>query len=399
MYPKVRSQPKNANETKLTLQLNLPEMNPAKSTLIPFLTYLLFFIRIKYFQVKMFIKLYTIPIENQFFLLFQIIFIEQNLECIQQFLIRFHNFLFKLNNSINQFKQSLAINVFKNLPLQLEKYFQYMYVQNSKDQLQILIFWYKLQNLLIIHQFNLLNNMGNFCQGDKQYDSNCQDNTHVYEATINSSTITIIHGNILQNNLRGILNAQLDPNSFTLMQLPEMQREFLKQKIPIIQRLPPGACQSEFIINLKINYQDTRKEIIEAYEQGFELMFQHELENVGYREGKDKFKDKSEQFHNSECLLEAIFNRIKQNKMIKTFQIFSVDMSICQQYKNELKKQQHKYLSKKNFERCSTQEQLNESYTERFLTANSCDQADFVNKQYIKQQLKRSFPNTQQKDQ
>ncbi|CAD8112965.1 unnamed protein product [Paramecium primaurelia] len=241
--------------------------------------------------------------------------------------------------------------------------------------------------------------MGNFCQGDKQYDSNCQDNTHVYEATINSSTITIIHGNILQNNLRGILNAQLDPNSFTLMQLPEMQREFLKQKIPIIQRLPPGACQSEFIINLKINYQDTRKEIIEAYEQGFELMFQHELENVGYREGKDKFKDKSEQFHNSECLLEAIFNRIKQNKMIKTFQIFSVDMQICQQYKNELKKQQHKYLSKKNFERCSTQEQLNESYTERFLTANSCDQADFVNKQYIKQQLKRSFPNTQQKDQ
>ncbi|CAD8121224.1 unnamed protein product [Paramecium sonneborni] len=240
--------------------------------------------------------------------------------------------------------------------------------------------------------------MGNFCQGDKQYDQYCQDNTHVYEATINQSSITIIHGNILQNNLRGILNAQIDPNSFTLMQLPEMQREFIKPKIPIIQRLPPGACQSEFIINLKINYQDNKKEIIEAYEQCFELMFQHELENVGYREGKDKFKDKSEQLHNQDCLLEAIFNRIKSNKMIRTFQIFSADMQICQQYKNELKKQQHKYLSKKNFERCSTQEQLNESYTERILTTNSCDYADFVKKNYIKQQLKRSFPDTQQKE-
>ncbi|CAD8210082.1 unnamed protein product [Paramecium octaurelia] len=263
---------------------------------------------------------------------------------------------------------------------------------------EIQYFCYQLQNPLIIDQFNLLNNMGNFCQGDKQYDLNCQDNTHVYEATINQSTVTIIHGNILQNNLRGILNAQIDPNSFPLMQLPEMQREFLKSKIPIIQRLPPGACQSEFIINLKINYQDNRKEIIEAYEQGFELMFQHELENVGYREGKDKFKDKSEQLYNSECLLEAIFNRIKENKMIKNFQIFSVDLQICQQYKNELKKQQHKQMSKKNFERCSTQEQLNESYTERIFTANSCDQADFVNKNYIKQQLKRSIANNQQKE-
>ncbi|CAD8165492.1 unnamed protein product [Paramecium pentaurelia] len=240
--------------------------------------------------------------------------------------------------------------------------------------------------------------MGNFCQGDKLNDLNFQDNTHVYEATINLSTITIIHGNILLNNLRGILNAQIDPNTFTLMQLPEMQREFLKPKIPIIQRLPPQSCQFEFIINLKINYQDNRKEIIEAYQQGFELMFQYELENVGYREGKDKFKDKSEQLHNSECLLEAIFNQIKQNKMIKTFQIFSVDMQICQQYKNELKKQQHKYQSKKNFERCSTQEQLNESYTERICISNSCDQADIINKNQIKQQLKRSFPNTQQKD-
>ncbi|CAD8121904.1 unnamed protein product [Paramecium sonneborni] len=239
--------------------------------------------------------------------------------------------------------------------------------------------------------------MGNFCQGDKQqYDFNSQDNTHIYEVTINQSSIQIIHGNILQNNLRGILNAQIDPNSFTLMQLPDMQRQFLKPKIPIIQRLPPGACQPEFIINLKINYQDTKKEIVEAYEQCFELMFQHELEHVGYREGKDKYKDKSEQLHNSECLLEAIFNRIKSSKMIKAFQIFSVDMQICQQYKNEFKKQQHKFLSKKNFERCSTQEQLNESYTERILTANSCDQADFVNKNYIKQQLKRSFPSSQQ---
>ncbi|CAD8190829.1 unnamed protein product [Paramecium octaurelia] len=238
--------------------------------------------------------------------------------------------------------------------------------------------------------------MGNFCQGDKHHDLNCQENITVYEATINCSTITIIHGNILLNNLRGIFNAQIDPNSFSLMQMPEMQREFLKHKIPIIQRLPPGACKFEFIINLKINYQDTSKELIEAYEQGFELMFEHELENVGYREGKDKFKDKSEQLHNSECLIEAIFNQLNLNKMIKNFQIFSIDMQICQQYKNELKKQQHKYLSKKNFQRYSTQEQLNESYTEKILTTNSYNQLDAIKKNQLKQELKRSFPNTQQ---
>ncbi|CAK91693.1 unnamed protein product (macronuclear) [Paramecium tetraurelia] len=238
--------------------------------------------------------------------------------------------------------------------------------------------------------------MGNFCQGDKQHDLNYQENTNVYEATINSSTITIIHGNIHLNNLRGIFNAQIDPNSFSLMQLPEMQREFLNHKIPIIQRLPPGTCKFEFIINLKINYQDISKELIEAYEQGFELMFQHELENVGYTEGKDKFKDKSEQLHNSECIIEAIFNRINQNIMIKNFQIFSNDMQICQQYKNDIKKQQHKYLSKQNFQRCSTLEQLNASYSEKILIANSCDQLDAINKNQIKQQLKRCFPYAQQ---
>lgn len=46
-------------------------------------------------------------------------------------------------------------------------------------------------------------------------------------------------------------------------------------------------------------------------------MFSHELDTVGYREGKDKFKDKIELLNNCECLIEAIFNKIKINKMIK----------------------------------------------------------------------------------
>jgi hypothetical protein len=55
-------------------------------------------------------------------------------------------------------------------------------------------------------------------------------------------------------------------------------------------------------------------------------MFQHELETVGFREGRDKFKDKNELLNNSECLIEAIMNKIKSNKMIKSFSIVSVDL-------------------------------------------------------------------------
>ena len=46
-------------------------------------------------------------------------------------------------------------------------------------------------------------------------------------------------------------------------------------------------------------------------------MYEHELDNVAFREGRDKFKDKNELLNNRECLMEALMNKIKENKMIK----------------------------------------------------------------------------------
>ncbi|CAD8201769.1 unnamed protein product [Paramecium pentaurelia] len=214
--------------------------------------------------------------------------------------------------------------------------------------------------------------MGNLCASVRNSELTVEDASEILSIKIDDNEVVILQGDIRETQNKSILNACFDPYNNIILKQCRVKPEQLKQGVPSLIQLPRGIVKSEFMINLKINFDElSKQDLIDAFEESFEQLYFKEIDSISYYDQCEQYS-KEIQIINCECFIEALINELHNNRRSRKYYIYHPNINICLMYKNEFKSQYSSYcrakysmIEQQNFIYGDVLQTIHEEFTEK----------------------------------
>ncbi|CAD8125526.1 unnamed protein product [Paramecium sonneborni] len=214
--------------------------------------------------------------------------------------------------------------------------------------------------------------MGNLCASVRNSELTVQDACEIMSIAIDDNEVVILQGDIRETQNKSILNACVDPYNNLILKQCRVKTEQLKLGAPQLIQLPRGIVKSEYMINLKINFDEfSKQDLIEAFEESFEQLYFQEIDSISYYDQCEQYS-KEIQMINCECFIEALINELHNNRRSRKYNIYHPNLNVCLMYKNEFKSQYSSYcrakysmIEQQNFIYGDVLQTIHEEFTEK----------------------------------